>query len=96
MSTDTQDQSKNSNASALEAYAIYVAAFDRRLRGDARAKVQGLRALVRYIDGMVELGRGADCSVVVAWEGGEPSRVADASQRRAKALTEIARLEAIA
>ena len=98
MSTNIQDQAKNSNVSAVEAYGAYVAAFDRRLRGccvaDKATKVKGLRALVRYIDGMVEVGRGADCSVVMSWDGGEPSRVADAAQRRAKALTEIARLEA--
>ena len=93
MSTIKTQSTEQKLAVVREAYAAYVASFDKRLRGNAVAKVQGLRALVRYIDAMVAIGRGADCAVVMSWDGGEPSRVADAAQRRAKAVEEIARLE---
>ena len=91
----TSIQPKNSNASvreAYEAYAIYADAFKNKIR-DKETQIKGLRALVRYIDAMVALGQGGRCSVTLAWDGGEPSRVADAAQRRAKAVKDIARLE---
>ena len=87
---------------ACTSYAIYSDAFDARLRAarglppvaDSDTQVKGLRALVRCIDAMVATGRGAQCAVTISWEGGEPSRVMDAAQRREMALAKIASLEA--
>ncbi len=76
---------------AYAAYAIYADAFKNKAC-DKETRIQGLRALVKYIDVMVALGQGSRCSVTMAFEGGEPSRVADASERRAKALAKIASL----
>ena len=75
---------------AYIAYAIYADAFKNKT--DKETQIKGLRALIRYLDIMVELGQGSRCSVTVSFDGGEPSRVVDASERRAKALAKIARL----
>ena len=90
-STSTNDLASDAHA----AYAIYVNAFEnKKTHNSKETQIQGLRALVKYIDAMVALGQGSLCSVTMAFEGGEPSLVADASQRRSKALAKIANLEA--
>jgi len=76
---------------AYAAYAIYADTFKNKTH-NKETQIQGFRALVKYIDAMVALGRAAQCAVVVSWDGGEPSHVADASERRAKALAKIASL----
>jgi sulfatase maturation enzyme AslB (radical SAM superfamily) len=76
---------------AYIAYAIYADSFKNKTN-NKKIQIQGLRALIRYLDIMVELGQGSRCSVTVSFDGGEPSRVVDASERRAKALAKIARL----
>ena len=86
--TSTSDETLRD---AYVAYAIYADAFKTKTY-NKETQIQGLRALVKYIDAMVALGRGTQCAVVMAWDGGEPSHVADASERRAKALAKIASL----
>ena len=88
---ETQTPTSNTLIEAYEAYAIYADAFKNKIR-DRETQIQGLRALVKYLDVMVALGQGSRCSVTMSFEGGEPSRVADASERRAKALAKIASL----
>jgi hypothetical protein len=91
----------SANASTSEAYATYVLAFDARLRAargltvaDKATKIEGLRALIQYIDAEVASGRGAYCRVTVQFDGGEVSRTISAAERREKAVADIAALEA--
>ncbi len=97
----TPTASTISNASASEAYASYALAFDVRLRAvrglpvaDKATKIEGHKALIRYIDAKVASGRGADCRVTISWEGGEPSCVLSAAERREHSRAAIAALEA--
>jgi hypothetical protein len=82
-------------------YTTYCLAFDSCLRAarglpvaDKATKIEGLTALIEWIDAEVASGRGAYCSVTLSWDGGEPCRTLSAAERRKKAVADLAAINA--